>query len=390
MTLIPRYLTQPILQDLPEKMVFIGGPRQVGKTTLARDAIASGISHAYFNWDKPSLRVAALRGEWPGEAKLIVLDELHKYRKWKTWLKGEWDTRRPGLEFLITGSAHLNLYRRGGDSLQGRYHYYTLHPFSLAEIMNLDFTVPVGEELRFFNGKAAGDFTTLFHCGGFPEPYLRQEERFLRRWRQERFERFFQEDIRELTLLHDLTTLAVLADLLPERASSILSVNALAEDLQVNFRTVANWLNIFEQFYYCFTLGSYQTKKVASVKKAKKIYLWDWTQIADEDKRLENMVAAHLLKLTDYLHEREGYDIRLHYLRNQQGKEVDFLVTVNSKPWFAVEVKASDTGISKELTAFREKLDIPFAYQVVKNTSRDFIKQKVRVIPAATFLTGLV
>jgi predicted AAA+ superfamily ATPase len=390
MTLIERYLTQTIRDDLAEKMVFIGGPRQVGKTTLAKECLGKDISHAYYNWDKVANRVEAMRGEWPTRARLIILDEFHKYRKWKTWLKGEWDTRPGRLQFLITGSAHLDIYRRGGDSLQGRYHYYTLHPFSMAEAENRRNPIKVFEELNFPEQGQFGVFESLFKFGGFPEPYIKQDERFSRRWRNERFERFFKEDIRELTRLGDFTTLALLADLLPERSASLLSINSLAEDLQVNYRTVANWMKTFEQLYYCFTVPAYQTRKIAALKKARKMYLWDWTQIQEGGKRLENLVAGHLLKFTNYLHDQGGYAATLHYLRDVQGREVDFMLTIGHKPWLAVEVKLTELEVSRTLTAFKEKLNIPFAYQVVKNTQRDFMRNDVRVMPVAKFLSGLV
>lgn len=390
MTKIKRYLTPAIVDDLADKMVFIGGPRQVGKTTLALEGVGASLENSYYNWDKIQQRLAAIRGEWPPAAKLVILDEFHKYRKWKTWLKGEWDTRSGNLRFLLTGSARMNMYRRGADSLQGRYHYYTLHPFSMAELHGCLPAIKPFSEIHFEHSGSAHDIDVLLRYGGFPESYLKQDERFTRRWHQECFELLFKEDIRDLTQLQDLTTLMLLAEMIPNRISSILSLNSIAQDLQVNFRTVARWMDVFEQFYYCFRLSPFQSRAIASVKKEKKLYLWDWSQVPDEPKRYENLIASSLLKYCDYLHDREGYKATLHYVRDDTGREVDFLVAIDNKPWFAVEAKLSDSDVSKTMLYFKERLGISFCYQVVKNTERDFINRGIRIIPAKRFLMSLV
>lgn len=390
MSLKTRYLVKFVVQDLAEKMVFLGGPRQVGKTTFATDLVGTRFPCAYFNWDKAKQRRQALRGEWPADAKLIVLDEFHKHAKWKSWIKGEYDSHKHRYTFLLTGSARLDVYRRGGDSLQGRYHSYRLHPFSLAELEGRTPETDPGKELHFPHAQATSFFDALMRFGGFPEPLLKQEERHLRRWHHERLERIVREDIRDLTLVQDLGNLALLAELLDERASSILSINSLAEDLQVNFRTMANWLDIFERLYYCFRLPPHQSRRIASVRKEKKIYLWDWSPIKDAAARLENLVASHLFKYCHFLADRDGWKTELSYLRDSTGREVDFLVTLDGKPWFAVEVKSQEKQLSPHLLYFRDKLKIPFCFQVLGAGEIDFMKENIRVISAAKFLAALV
>jgi predicted AAA+ superfamily ATPase len=385
-----RYIIKNILEDLKDKMVFLGGPRQVGKTTAARELISKGFKTSYYLWDKISDRRIALKGEWAPDSDLIILDEFHKHTKWKTWIKGEYDTHKKRYRFLLTGSARLNIYRRGGDSLQGRYHYYALHPFSLGELNNITPSLKPFDELSFRDKAYSKELSTLLEFGGFPEPLLKQDKRFLRRWQNERIERFFREDIRDLTMVRDLGTLSLLADLLPERVSSILSINALAEDLQVNYRTVANWLDIFERFYYSFRLPPFQSRKIASVRKEKKLYLWDWSIVDEEGERLENCVASHLLKYCDYLYSYEGYKITLSYLRDSTGREVDFLVTVKNRPWFAVEVKNNDSSVSKNLLYFKDKLSIPYTYQAVKKCRNERINNGVRIMPVDKFLTAFI
>ncbi|MBI5502879.1 MAG: ATP-binding protein [Deltaproteobacteria bacterium] len=373
-------------------MVFLGGPRQVGKTTLARDIVGRRWPSAFFSWDKLAQRKAALRGEWPADARLIVLDEFHKQPKWKTWLKGEHDTAEGGRVFLLTGSARMNVYRRGGDSLQGRYHYRTLHPFSLAESRGSvvarakpGAALGLGER----DPGAAEELESLLRLGGFPEPLLRGEVRFHRRWQAERMERFFREDVRDLTRITELGSLALLADLLPGRVASILSINSLAGDLGVNFRTVAGWLAAFELLYHSFRLPPFQTRRVSAVRKERKLYLWDWSAVEVEGPRFENLVASHLLRFCDFLHEHEGWRVELWYLRDTNGREVDFLVTNQGRPWFAVEAKLGDPEVSRTLLYFRERIGIPFCYQVTRDEGADFEKSGVRVVPASRFLAGL-
>ncbi|MBI2335736.1 MAG: ATP-binding protein [Deltaproteobacteria bacterium] len=384
-----RYLFPFIIEDLQEKMVFLGGPRQVGKTTLA-ETLLHNIPGQYYNWDKLGQRNAALKGQWAPKSNLIVLDEFHKYKKWKTWLKGEYDTLKGRFKFLLTGSARLDLYRRGGDSLQGRYHSYRLHPFSLAEIHALKLQTNPFQPLQFRSGHWISDFKMLLRYGGFPEPFVKQNDRHWRRWQQEKIERLLKEDIRDLTVIQDVGNLALLADLLPSKIASILSINSLAEDLGVNFRTVAHWFDVFEQFYYCFRIPPYQTRKVAAVKKEKKLYLWDWSSIKNEGAKLENMVASHLLKFCHYLVDVEGYKAELHFLRDSTGKELDFLITIDRQPWFAVEVKNHDTQIASSLYYFKKRLNIPQVYQVTTDENQDYEKKGIRVMPASQFLTGLV
>jgi uncharacterized protein len=386
-----RYLTPYIVDDLKEKMVFVSGPRQVGKTTLSRELVAKDFkTNVYLSWDYKEDRELILDSQWPADAELIILDEIHKYKKWKTLLKGSFDKFKHLYKFLVTGSARLNIFRKGGDSLQGRYHHFRLHPFSLAEYSQKKNTLKIMEELTFPSHQADDEFATLYHFGGFPEPLIKQNERLLRRWHREKIERLFREDIRETEQIRDLGSMQILADLLPGRVGSLLSINALREDLEVSFRTASHWLDILEIFYYHFRISPFSSKGIRSLKKEPKLYLWDWSEITDDGKRFENCVASHLLKMVNFLQDYEGYDAKLHFLRDRDKREVDFLVVINNKPWFACEAKLQDGDISQNLIYFKERLKIPFVYQVVKNYNKDVIKNGIRTLPAAKFLAGLV
>ena len=328
-----RYLTEYIRQDLDEKMVFIGGARQVGKTTLAKDLLSKLYSRTeYYNWDYSADRKRLKNLEFPGERALLIFDELHKLKGWKSFLKGIYDTHKDKYKFTVTGSARLNIFRRGGDSLQGRYHYYTLHPFTLSEMLGGGPEIIPLNELNFRANYSVKDLDTLIRFGGFPEPLLKQDDRLLRRWHSEKLERLFRQDIRETQDIRDFTSMKMLGDLLPEKAGGPLSLNAIREDLEVSHRAVTNWVDILEQFYYHFRVFPFHSSKIRSLKKEAKSYLVDWTEVENEGAKFENVIASHLLKTVDFLREREGYKAELNYLRNVDGKEVDFLVIINRKP----------------------------------------------------------
>ena len=386
-----RYLSESIIEDLKDKMVFIGGARQVGKTTLAKEIISKQFkTSTYFNWDYQPDRKKINSGELPGEGGLLIYDEIHKYRKWKNFVKGIYDTHKNKYKILVTGSARLNIYRKSGDSLQGRYHYYTLHPFSLAELETISSQVQPFEEIQFKGQNFQETLETLFTFGGFPEPFISQDAKVLRRWHNEKLERLFREDVRDLENIRDISSMKLLGDILPAKASSPLSINNLREDLEVSHRAITSWLNILESFYYHFRIYPYTSKIIRSIKKEPKLYLTDWSEVANEGARFENLIAAHLQKFTNYLYERDGHKTELHYLRNVDKKEVDFLITVDNKPWFAVEVKLSETTPSNNLFYFKDRLQIPFNYQVVKQQGVDVLKDDIRIISAGKFLSGLI
>jgi hypothetical protein len=388
-----RYLEPAIESDLMQKMVFMAGPRQVGKTTLAKSILAGWPAGLYLNWDNRDHRLELQKPRWPAEPALIVLDEIHKWRGWKRWIKGEYDEHGDRLNFLVTGSARMDVYRRGGDSLQGRYHHYRLHPFTLGEMEGgpkKPRKIKPGEKLRLGRAGSNDSLEALLRFGGFPEPILAQNPRNHRRWLKERFDRFVREDVRDLEAVRDLSQIQILADLLPERVASPLSLNSLREDLEVSHRAVTHWMEILERLYFAFRISPFTSRKVRSLKQMSKAYLWDWSAITNEGARFENLVALHLLKLCHYLEDAEGHRVALHYLRDRAGHEVDFLVTADRKPWFAVEAKLRADRVDPSLKYFRDRLKIPWTYQVTLEGERDRLDAAIRCLPAAKFLAGLV
>lgn len=365
-----RYLADQIKKDLKKKMVFVGGPRQVGKTTLAKQVL--GKKTGYLNWDDSLDRERILKRELPA-TPLWVFDEIHKYRSWRNYLKGLFDKQRESHQILVTGSARLDLYRFSGDSLQGRYHYLRMYPISFAEAQNW------GDE----------NLKSLFRFGGFPEPYFEQRSTFQKRWSREYRNRFLREDLVELERVQDLGNLELLILRLPALVGSPLSINGLREDLSLNFRTVSRWLEILERLYHVFRLPPFGAPKIRAVKKEQKHYHYDWTLISDPGIRFENLVAVHLLKWVHFLEDTQGRDIELRYFRDIDGREVDFVVVEDGVPTHFIECKLSDEPISRGLYYLKERFPQVEAWQLAFNGKKDYEKDGIRVCPAVLFLEKL-
>lgn len=372
-----RYLKSQITADLKKKMVFLAGPRQVGKTTLALSFLQPpSVKHpAYLNWDLTATKSSLLKGVLPSNEKILVFDEIHKYSKWKNLIKGIWDTEKEDRKIIVTGSAMLNVYRRGQDSLLGRYHYYRLHPFSVSEGKN---------ELGL-------DIKDLLEFGGFPEPLTTGTEKAWMRWNKERLEKIIFEDIRDLENIKTLELIHLLAEELPRRIGSPLSVKSLSEDLQKAHGTVENWLLILEKVFYCYRIAPFGSPKIRAVKKEKKLYMWDWRSVEDIGSRFENMVAGHLLKYCHYIEDTEGYSMELRFVRDIDGREIDFVVLKNKKPIFAVECKSGERNLSPNISYFKQRTNIPEFYQVHLGKT-DFGNSKTtgRVLPFSTLCAELL
>jgi predicted AAA+ superfamily ATPase len=362
-----RYLQRQILADLAKKMVFVAGPRQVGKTTLAKGLIDD--ESRYLNWDDDDDRAKILKKEFPAQPGILILDEIHKYRVWRNFVKGLFDKQKNKYKILVTGSAKLDVYRFGGDSLQGRYHFLRMHPLSLAEL------------------KQATALEALMIYGGFPEPFYSQNQIDAKRWTLNYRTRLIREDITSLEQINDLGRLELLFLRLPDLVGSPLSINALREDLQLHHTTVANWISIFEKMYAIFRLSPFGSPKIKAVKKEQKHYHFDWTLIENEGPRFENLVACHLFKWVQWRYDALGDEMELRYFREVTGREVDFVVTQKNKPVLLIECKLSDDAINPALIYLKNKFPSAKAYQISLKGKKDYESPDgVRVCPASGLL----
>ncbi len=362
-----RYLQGFVKTDLETKMVFIGGPRQVGKTTLAKSFIKD--ARQYLNWDDLSDRTVIKKHQIAPDLKVVVLDEIHKYARWRMLVKGLFDKYGEKLSILVTGSARLDHFRKGGDSLVGRYHYYRLHPLTLAEVD------------KSYQKKTIED---LLKFGGFPEPFQAKSENAYRRWKKERISRVVYQDLRDLETVKELSLVELLVDALPERVGSPLSIKSLQEDLEVSPNTVSRWIQILEMIYYCYRIAPYGAPRIRAVKKSNKLYLWDWAEVENAGARFENMVAGHLLKYCHFIEDTQGHKMELRFIRDTDLREIDFVIIKNKKPLFAVECKTGEAKLSPHLFYFRDRTQIPQFYQVHLG-NRDYLDGNIRLLPFSTF-----
>ena len=359
-------------------MVFIGGPRQVGKTTLSKKILDQAYSSGrYFNWDYNEDRQALLAGKWHDDDGLIVFDELHKYKNWKNWIKGVFDTNEGPAHFLVTGSARLDVYRRGGDSLLGRYHYWRLHPFGLDEYPNK------------MTPKEA--FKRLMMVGGFPEPFLDGDEREARRWRREKFDRVIKEDIRDLESIRNISLLDLFIHQLRTRVGSLIVMSNIAGEIQVSPKTVKKWLDVLERMYLVFAVRPYTKNLPRAVIKPPKVFFYDNGDVmGNEGAVFENLVGSQLLKRIHFLEDRDGYRYELRYIRDKEGREVDFVILKEGIIDELIEVKFSDVKISKNLKYYAEKLNPRKATQIVANLKHPYSSGRINVVdPITYFRQGL-
>ena len=404
-----RYLLEELVSHYRDnrQMVFMSGPRQVGKTTVARMLGECFSAHQYFNWDNQGHRESILNGpdaiaealdlnRLQAEPPLCVFDELHKYRGWRDFTKGFFDEYADASRVLVTGSASLETFKRGGDSLMGRYFPYTLHPVSVAECVGVSGNLEPGE---LINRQAVliedDQWEALWNFGGFPEPFLKAQRRFYNRWRQLRTEQLFREELRDLTRIQELDQVEMLAQLLRNQVGQLTSYSYLAKTVRVSVDTIRRWIATLESLYFCFTVKPWHTNVARALRKEPKYYLWDWSQVDDPGARAENIVASALLKAVHWWTETGEGDFGLHFIRDKQKREVDFLVTRDKQPWFLVEVKSSaKAGLSDALRYFQRQTGTTHAFQVAMDAefvqADCFEHQAPMIVPAKTFLSQLI
>ena len=392
------------------RMAFVIGPRQVGKTTLARSLLeAKGCPDLYFNWDDLSFRRKVSRDPYgftenfmrkieTGKS-LLVLDEIHKFPRWKTYLKGLWDTRKDRFDVLVTGSGRLDVYQRGGDSLLGRYRPYRFHPLSVREAIRPDADLAEADPERTLQtlissrgeppAEVTAAFRALFDWGGFPEMFLRRDRRKLRLWHAERKRLIIREDLRDLTRIQLLSHVEEMVELLVSKAGSTFSYNSLREDLQVALDSVRLWTAALVRLYFIYLVRPYAKRIARAIKKEPKVYLWDWSEIEDEGRRFENMMAGHLLKWCHFTQDWGFEPLELHYVRDKEHREVDFLVTKGKTPWLLIETKLAGTAPGPTLRRFADRLEVEHRFLVVADLKQAGTAGDVHVIDAPTFCAAL-
>jgi hypothetical protein len=394
-------------QDLAAEkaMFFLAGPRQSGKTTLAQMISERFVNRLYVNWDNPEDRIRLLERPFffqeierhDRTAPFIIFDEIHKYRDWKNYLKGVYDRFHKEFQFLVSGSGRLDVYRKGGDSLAGRHYPFHLWPFTLAELSGVgqtfeDFRKAPLELQVEKEAEKKEVWSALEQFSGFPEPYLGAKETSYRRWSNSYSQQLVREDIRDLTHIQAIGDLETLYHLLPSKVGAPLSIPSLSSTLKVSYNTVRNWLSAFERFFMIFGVTPWTRKISRAIQKERKIYLWDLPRIKDPAARFENMVALELHRAVTLWSEMGWGTFSLHFIKNKEQQEVDFLVVDENKPFLLIETKLSENQPSPVLLKFQTLLKVP-AIQLT-NRSGGYRKlangdQQVLVPPGWQWLSAI-
>jgi predicted AAA+ superfamily ATPase len=387
------------------QMVFLVGPRQVGKTTLAKQIRQEFSESLYLNWDVVEDRQKILSGQkfvedhFPinvlkEEKPLIIFDEIHKYKNWKNYLKGFYDLYKDHYHIMVTGSARLDMYQAGGDSLMGRYFQYHIHPLTTAELVFKNTDSPRDFPFQPPHKIAEEDFHKLYSYGGFPDPFLHADDSYQDLWQSTRSKQLIYEDIQSVAQIHDIAILEVLTEIIKSQTGQMLNRSNYAKKLQVSTQTIARWIATLEQVYYCYAIHPWHKNVMRSLIKEPKLYLWDWSLVKDEGQRFENFVASHLIKFAHFWSNQGKGHFKLYYLRDLDKREVDFLLVKDEQPWLMVETKLSEQPLSRNLEIFQQQLQALWSFQIVKNKpyvdKNCFDLKGTWQAPAMTFLSQLI
>lgn len=371
-----RYLYTQIFNDLKKKMVFVTGPRQIGKTFLAKQIMQEYHSPEYLNYDVIEDRRIIHNRSWPLRADLIIFDEIHKMKKWKAYIKGIYDSKIENQHIFVTGSARLETFRQTGESLAGRYYHLRLLPISVREAVDTNSPYEAVEKLN--------------RLGGFPEPFLSNSEEQAARWRNQYYTDLIREDILEFSRIHEINAMKTLLELLRRRAGAPLSYKSLSEDLHVAPNTVKKYIQILESLYIIFRIFPYHRNIARSIQKEAKLYFFDTGLIHfNEGTRFENTCAVCLLKHINYLQDAKGKDIQLQYIRTKEGKEIDFVIVEKQEPIFLLEVKLSDPHPSNTLYSFSKKFSSARSIQLIHNLRKEENHRGIEILKAGQWLSEL-
>jgi predicted AAA+ superfamily ATPase len=388
-----------------KNMVFLSGPRQCGKTTLAQMISARYVNSIYVNWDIVTDKRRLIEDPYffqnvervDESTPLVVLDEIHKYRDWKNYLKGVYDRFSEQYVFLVTGSGRLDLYRRGGDSLAGRYYSFHLWPLTCAELHHRDSTLERFQDdpLRVCRAGRAEQQATLerlLSLSGFPEPYLAGKRTTYRRWARTYHRQIVRDDIRDLTDVRHIDDIEILFSLLPSKVGTPLSIPNLATDLKAAYNTVKSWLDVLERFYLTFSLRPWTSGIARAIHKERKTYVFDYAQVPDPGARFENLIAVELLRAVAAWNDFGYGDFGVHYVRTKEKREVDFLLSEGCKPFLLVEVKLADDTPSPNLQRFQNALGVPAVQLLAEGAGFKRLENPggpLLVVPASWWLPNL-
>ena len=352
-----RALSTIIEKDLTNKIILLTGPRQSGKTTLAKSLRES---YDYLNYDAAEDRIVLQEKSWDRNKSLVIFDELHKMPKWKTFLKGVYDKEGSSPNILVTGSAKLDTFKKVGDSLAGRYFQFRLHP------------IDIKEASKFWRDDIQEITNRLLECGGFPEPFLSGSGTYYQRWRRTHTDIILRQDLIDTQAVRDIKAIETLIELLKKRVGSTISYSNLARDLECDPNTIKRWLNLLEDMYIIFRVTPFHHNIARSLLKEPKYYFYD-IGLIDSDNlgaKIENLVACSLLKHLHWLEDTTGVSTDLHFLRTKDGREIDFLVCAGKENTM-IEVKLKDDNPAAAFAHFQQFMPNTKSVQLVLELKKE-------------------
>ncbi|MBI5300316.1 MAG: ATP-binding protein [Deltaproteobacteria bacterium] len=394
------------------QMRFVVGPRQAGKTTLARNFLEKkGTPKLYYSWDDREIKNSyrkdpsffmkdVLTCKKENEKVWLCFDEIHKMPKWKNILKGIFDGHEDIIQFIITGSARLDMLKYTGESLLGRYFAFRLFPLTLSELVavprKIEFSLVRPEPSAFVEKVLdggltdGGGFDDLLNKSGFPEPFLSDSSIFLAKWHNDYIEHYIKEDLRDLTNIHELEKVFDLIDILPSKIGNPLSLNSLREDIEVSHTAIRTWLTALKLVYVIFAIKPYSKNMIRSLKKAEKCYFFDWTRVENDASRFENYIACELFSFCSFLKDAGAGDYELFYVRTKDGLETDFLITHKKAPWILFEAKSNEEKMASHHITHSEALGgIPIVQLIKKKGIVRVSNRKYFTISADRFFCNL-
>ena len=379
-------------------MAFVSGPRGVGKTTTGRE-----VATTYLDWDNLENRKLILAGpealarqlgvNQPVKEPLVVaVDQFQKYGRWKNLLKGFFDTYEDRVRLVVTGSSRLDYYRPGQDSLMGRYFRFRMHPFTVAEVLHPE---PPGDEvIRPPRAIPEEEYQALWVHGGFPEPFVKRDPGFTRRWQRLRQEQILRKDVRVFTRIEERSKLEILAGLVALRSSTPIIYLDLAREAGVSVDTSRRWVGVLAELHYGFLVRPWFKEVSRALRKEPRWFLRDWSVVEEAEARAKTFVACHLLKAAQGWTDLGLGVFELRYVRDKEKREADFLVVKDGKPWFLVEVKTSESPLTPALAHFQKSTGAAHAFQVVMDlpyvAADGFARHEATLVSARTFLSQLL
>lgn len=377
-----RVLSPFIHKDLSKKMVFLTGPRQAGKTTLAQHLANAYNQPQILNWDVLADQRVIQQQSWRPDAPLLVFDELHKMPNWRAWLKGVYDGKPAHQSMLVTGSARLDAFRQAGESLAGRYFSWHLNPVTVSELVSVT------------DLSAEDALSRLLARGGFPEPLLADCDDDAERWRRLYLEGLIRDDILEFSKIHEIRVMRLFVEMLRARVGSPLSIASMARDLQVSHTTLMRYLEILEALHIVFILRPYHRNIARAILKEPKVYFYDTGLVAEDGPssngaRFENACATMLLAHVRFQQDAHGKAVGLHFIKNKQHKEIDFVLTENDQITHLLEAKHQDTQVPRYLAQLAEQFPTAQSLLLVRHLRQPEQHGRVRIEPAAEWLAEL-